>query len=169
MTYLQSMIKKILIMLIIVVLFSLFIFPINKVYAATTYKQSLKSGISNFPKEYQNALNQIQKLHPNWKFEAYNTGISWDTLILNETATHGRNRVINSSDLSWKCSCGNVASGYACASEGITKYYLDPRNFLNEVNIFQFLEISYNEKIHTVDGVKKAVVNTFLDKEITIN
>lgn len=167
MTYLQSMIKKILIMLIIVVLFSLFIFPINKVYAATTYKQSLKSGISNFPKEYQDALNQIQKLHPKWNFEAYYTGIPWNTLILNETATHGRNRVINSSDLSWKCSCGNVASGYACASEGITKYYLDPRNFLNEVNIFQFLEISYNPKIHTVAGVKSAVSNSFLNKEVT--
>lgn len=163
----QSMIKKIVIMFIMVVLLSLLIIPINKSYAATTYTQTLKSGISNFPKEYQEALNQIKKLHPNWNFEAYYTGLPWETLILNETATHGRNRVIKSSDLSWKCSCGNVASGYACASEGITKYYLDPRNFLNEVNVFQFLEISYNSKIHNVSGIKNAVKGTFLDKEIT--
>lgn len=163
----QSMIKKIVIMFIIVVFFVLLIVPINKSYAATTYTQTLKSGISNFPKEYQTALNQIKKLHPNWNFEAYYTGLPWETLILNETATHGRNRVIKSSDLSWKCSCGNAASGYACASEGITKYYLDPRNFLNEVNVFQFLEISYNSKIHNVSGIKNAVKGTFLDKEIT--
>ena len=135
----KNMSKKIIILLIIVAILSMFIVPINKVNAATTYTQSLKSGISSFPKEYQTVLEQIQKLHPNWTFEAYNTGISWDTLILNETATHGRNRVISGSDYSWKCSCGNLASGYVCASDGITKYYLDPRNFLNEVNVFQFL------------------------------
>ena len=159
--------KKVLILLIIIAVLSIFIIPIKNVYAATTYTQSLKSGISNFPKEYQEVLNQIKKLHPKWTFEAYYTGIPWNTLILNETASHGRNRVISSSDYSWKCSCGNLASGYVCASEGITKYYLDPRNFLNEVNIFQFLEISYNSKIHTIDGIKKAVKGTFLDKEVT--
>lgn len=159
--------RKIIILSIIVVILSFIVVPTTKSYAATTYKQTLKSGISNFPEEYKTALEQIQKLHPNWTFEAYYTGISWNTLVLNETATHGRNRVINSSDYSWKCSCGNVASGYACASEGITKYYLDPRNFLNEVNIFQFLEISYNSKIHSLDGIKNAVKGSFLDNEVT--
>ena len=163
----KSMSKKVMALLIIVAILSIVVIPTTKSYAATTYTQTLKSGISNFPKEYQTALKKIQELHPNWTFEAYYTGLPWDTLILNETATHGRNRVISSSDYSWKCSCGNLASGYVCASEGITKYYLDPRNFLNEVNIFQFLEISYNSKIHTLSGVKNAVKNTFLDKEIT--
>ena len=159
--------KKVIILLIIIAVLSIFLMPIKNVYAATTYKQSLKSGIDSFPKEYQDVLTQIQKLHPNWTFEAYYTGLPWDTLILNETASHGRNRVIKSADLSWRCSCNNIASGYACASKGITAYYLDPRNFLNEVNIFQFLEISYNSKIHTIDGIKSAVKGTFLDKEIT--
>ena len=163
----KSIVKKLLIMSIIVAVLSIFVVPINNVYAATIYTQSLKSGISSFPEEYQKALKQIKELHPNWTFEAYYTGISWDTVVLNENATHGRNRVINSSDLSWKCICGNVASGYACASEGIVKYYLDPRNFLNEVNIFQFLEISYNSKIHNIDGIKSAVKGTFLDNEVT--
>ncbi len=163
----QNIINKILISLIIVATLCLFVIPTNKVYAATTYTQTLKSGIENFPEEYKVVLEQIQKLHPNWTFEAYYTGLSWESLILNETATHGRNRVIKSSELSWKCSCGNIASGYACASKGIVKYYLDPRNFLNEVNIFQFLEISYNEKIHNIDGIKSAVKGTFLDNTVT--
>ena len=163
----QNIIKKVLIVLTIVAILCLFVIPTNKVYAATTYTQTLKPGIANFPEEYKNVLEQIQKLHPNWTFEAYYTGLSWDTLILNETASHGRNRVIKSADASWRCSCGNIASGYACASKGIIQYYLDPRNFLNEVNIFQFLEISYNEKIHNIDGVKSAVKGTFLDNTIT--
>ena len=112
-------------------------------------------------------MEQIKKLHPNWNLEAYYTGIPWEIAVSNESSTHGRNRVINSSDSSWRCSCGNVASGYACASKGIVEYYLDPRNFLNEVNIFQFLEISYNSKIHNLNGIKSAVKNTVVDGEIT--
>ena len=160
-------INKSIISLIIITIIGLLVFPTNNSYAATKYTQSLSTGISCFPQEYQDALNKIKELHPNWTFEAYNTGISWETLILNETSTHGRNRIIKSAEESWKCSCGNVASGYACASEGIIAYYLDPRNFLNEINIFQFLEISYNANIHNLEGIKSAVKNTFLDDTIT--
>lgn len=166
-----GIVKKIISILMIFAILTIMIIPANVVFAATTYTQTLKSGISNFPKEYQDVLNKIKQEHPNWTFEAYYTGINWDTVILNETDTHGRNRVIKTSEESWKCSCGKTSSGYSCASPEITKYYLDPRNFLNEAEIFQFLEISYNSKIHTLDGIKSAVKNTFLDKEIeyTIN
>lgn len=163
-----KMSKKIFILMLIICMLSLIIIPMNNSFAAATkYTQSLKSGISNFPKEYQSALNKLKELHPNWNFEAYYTGLSWNTVVLNETATHGRNRVIKSADESWKCSCGNVASGYACASEKITSYYLDARNFLNEINVFQFLEISYNSNIHNLSGIKSAVKGTFLDNTIT--
>lgn len=158
--------KKILIVLLCLVLVLGFL-PMNFSFAATSYTQTLKSGIDNFPEEYKSALNKLKELHPNWNFEAYYTGMDWSTVVLNETSTHGRNRIIKSSDPAYKCSCGNVASGYACASEQIIKYYLDPRNFLNEVNIFQFLEISYNKDIYSLDGVKTAVKNTFLDATIT--
>lgn len=163
----NKIVHKMIFLIICMTLLFVLIIPAKPTYAATTYTQTLKTGIDNFPITYQTALQQLKKLHPNWNFEAYYTGLTWDGVVLNETATHGRNRVIKSSDLSWKCSCENVASGYACASKEIVQYYLDPRNFLNEVNIFQFLEISYNSKIHTVDGVKSVIKNTFLDKEIT--
>lgn len=164
----QSITKKVVFLTLFIILL-IYIIPLNKAFAATTYTQTLKSGIESFPEDYQEILKQIQKIDKckNWTFEAYYTGIDWDTVVLNETSTHGRNRVIKTSEDSWKCSCGNVASGYACASEEIVKYYLDPRNFLNEVNIFQFLEISYNSKIHNSAGVKNAVKNSFLDSTIT--
>ena len=164
----QSITIKVVFLTLFIILL-IYIIPLNKAFAATTYTQTLKSGIESFPEDYQKILKQIQKIDKckNWTFEAYYTGIDWDTVVLNETSTHGRNRVIKTSEDSWKCSCGNVASGYACASEEIVKYYLDPRNFLNEVNIFQFLEISYNSKIHNSAGVKNAVKNSFLDSTIT--
>ena len=163
-----KILKKSFVLILIISVLAVLIMPLNASFAATKkYTQTLKSGISNFPKEYQSALNKIKDKHPDWNFEAYYTGIPWSTVLLNETSSHGRNRVIKTADASWRCSCGNVASGYACASEGIIGYYLDARNFLNEINIFQFLEISYNSKIHNLSGVKSAVKGTFLDNTIT--
>ncbi len=163
----KDLIKKISIILILVIITSILSTNMYSIAAPTTYTQNIKSGIENFPAEYQESLNALKKLHPNWKFDAYYTGIPWNTLVDNETV-HKRNRIIKSAESSWKCSCGNVASGYACASETIIKYYLDPRNFLNEVNIFQFLEISYNSKVHNLDGIKSIVKGTFLDKTIKV-
>ena len=159
-------IKKYIVFFLIMFIAVNLIFPIT-VSAETYYNQSLKSGIENFPIEYQGILQNLKNVYPNANFEAYYTGISWDDLIEGETSSHGKNRVIASASESWKCDCGNVASGYACASDEIIKYYIDPRNFLNEVNIFQFLEITYNPNVHTQAGIDNAVSNTFLDNTVT--
>ena len=164
---LKNITKKIVIVLVLIIINIVYATVYQVKAAPTKYTQSLKSGIDNFPEEYQESLKQLKELHPNWNFEAYYTGIPWSTVVDNETV-HKRNRVINSASSLWKCSCGNVESGYACASEGIIKYYLDPRNFLNEVNIFQFLEISYNSKVHNLAGINSIVKGTFLDKTISV-
>lgn len=158
--------KKIVMLIIcLIMILNIILVPI-KTYAASKYTQTVKSGIENFPKEYQEYLNKLKVDHPNWSFDAYYTGISWNELLANET-DHGHNRVIKTADELWRCSCGNIASGYACASAGITSYYLEPRNFLDDVSIFQFLEISYNSNVHKLSGVEKSVKNTFLDDKVT--
>lgn len=157
----------------IIVLFIIFYSVIglfeNSFAASKTYTQNVKTGIEAFPKDYQECLKQIQKEHPNWTFDAYYTGIDWSDLVANET-DHGHNRIHNNSNSLWKCSCGNVATGYACASKDIIEYYMDPRNFLsNDVKIFQFLEISYNEKIHTTKGITSVIKGTFMEnKKVTV-
>ncbi len=157
--------KMFMIIILLVIMLNIVLIPANS-FAASTYTQEVKTGIENFPKEYQQYLTKLHEQHPNWSFDVYYTGISWDELLQNET-NHRHNRIIKSAQDLWKCSCGNVESGYACASSGIIAYYLDPRNFLDDVSIFQFLEISYNENVHNLAGVEKSVKNTFLDKTIT--
>lgn len=165
--------KKIIAILLILFIISYSIIGLfNFTKAASTYKQSVRSGIEAFPEDYQAYLKEIKETHPNWTFDAYYTGIDWNELVSNET-DHGHNRIINSANSLWKCSCGNVATGYACASSSIIKYYLDPRNFLsNDVKIFQFLEISYNEKIHTTSGISSVIKGTFMENKrvrVTVN
>jgi beta-N-acetylglucosaminidase len=134
---------------------------------ANTYTQYKKTGISEFPTTYQEKLNQLYSEHPKWTFTAYYTGISWDEFISQETSVHLRNTVINSSDSLWKDSCEQTASGYACASTAILKYYSDPRNFISESGIFQFLEMTYNSSSQNEEGVKSIIASTFMNTNVT--
>ena len=136
--------------------------------AKSTYYQYIKSGINSFPTSYQAKLQELANKYPKWKFQAYYTGISWDDLIASERdESVYRNRITVNSPQSWKHDCGFVDDGWACASDGIVAYYLDPRNFLNERQIFQFVESSYNENVQTLSVIQNSVKNTFLDKTIT--
>lgn len=153
-----------------IILSTIFSVTIEKsVYGANQYVQYIKSGIDAFPESYKEYLTKLSEQHPNWKFKAYYTGISWNELINNETVI-GKNRIIASADSMWINSNGNTQSGYACASDGIIKYYLDPRNFLkNDVSVFQFLEMSYSNGSQNIEGVKGILKNTFMDKTIYID
>ena len=83
--------------------------------------------IAQFPASYQSGLQTIKNSHPNWTFVKMNTGLDWNTVIQNEIGE--KSLVQSSSPESWKN--GNYGSGWSYASEGILKYYMDPRNFLN--------------------------------------
>lgn len=166
----KSIVKFISIQLVLIVFLSIiFNIILSGTVEATSYTQSKKTGISSFPESYQSALKELQESHPNWTFTAYYTGMTWDEFISNETASHGRNSVHTSSDSSWKCSCGKVSSGYACASKDIVQYFADPRNFLTESGIFQFLEMSYNSSVQTKDGVQKILKGTFMEGSVNVS
>ena len=47
------------------------------------------------------------------------------------------------------------------ASRKAIAYYMDPRNFLDEINIFQFLDVNnYDESSVSYDGLKRKVNGT---------
>lgn len=89
----------------------------------------------------------------------------WNTVIQNEGVL-GRNLVHTNSISSYKSLAdgaynwdsgtwtGFDGSTWVAASTEIISYYMDPRNFLDEVNIFQFLDQSYNASLHTKEGLQ---------------
>ena len=155
---------KIISILLILIFMNISIIP--TVSNAAQYYQEVRSGIEAFPESYKEKLRELSKEHPNWSFDAYYTGIDWSTAVTNQIGPHTnpKSRVPNSSDASWKCSCGFTKDGFACASEQIIKYYMDPRNFLTDTNIFQFSEMSFNKNVHTLNTVKSIVKGTFLEQ-----
>ena len=120
--------------------------------------------------KYTGYLEKIQELkeqHPNWNFKFLYTGIKFSSAVAGEAEVHGRNLVETSYSGEWICpTCGTKLydSGWYCASEKAIAYYLDPRNFLDEVNIFQFQDVnSYLDDACTLEGIKSKVKNTFLE------
>lgn len=53
-----------------------------------------------------------------------------------------------------------IDKGWVNASKSAIEYTMDPRNFLNEIRIFQFEKLSYDTSIHTKDGVEKILYGT---------
>lgn len=159
--------NKIIICLMIINFYILLLSRIYKTEATNSYFQYVKSGIEQFPYSYREELKTLAKKYPNWNFQAYYTGISWGELIQKERDEKiHRNRIDAKLSEVWK-HCDFEDDGWACASDEAVKYYLDPRNFLNETQIFQFVETSYNSKSQTLNEIQKSVKGTFLDNKIT--
>lgn len=126
-----------------------------------------------FPESYKPYLRKLHANHPNWVFKAQNTNLSWNDVIVSESKV-GRNLVHNSADDSWKSKEYGAydyntnqyvvfdSGGWVAASRGIIMYYMDPRNFLDENGIFQFMSHSYDSLTQTKEGLQKLVAGSFL-------
>lgn len=82
--------------------------------------------------------------------------MDWSEVIIAEsTGYHGRNVVPSTRADAWKCACNKtVEDVWKCASTAAVAYYMDPRNSLNENYIFQFEQLTYDEKNQTKEGVE---------------
>ena len=126
-----------------------------------------------FPESYKSSLRQLHAKYPNWIFKAQRTGIDWKEVIDNESLV-GRNLVHKNSISSWKSTkagaynwdtgtwVGFDTNAWVAASEGIIRHYMDPRNFLDESYIFQFLDNAYSENGHDRSGLENMVKGSFL-------
>ena len=106
----------------------------NEVYGASTYTQYIKSGIDEFPDSYKEYLKKLSEQHPNWNFEAYYTGISWDELVDNEVKI-GKNRVIASADSKWINSSGSEKQSQELVESLLSDFENEPQKIW-ESNIF---------------------------------
>ncbi|MGI6269660.1 MAG: SH3 domain-containing protein [Candidatus Howiella sp.] len=127
-----------------------------------------------FPESYRPALRTLHKAYPNWVFEAQHITPSWEEALKSEQK-FGVNMVSYIRPDSWKSVAPQAydpstgvwtpldGASWVAASEEITAYYLDPRNFLDASEIFLFATHAYDSTYHTLEAVQRAVSGTFLD------
>lgn len=143
---------------------------VNSVQASSNFENDLAA----FPSSYHNALRELNKKYPNWRFEAVNTGLDWNTLVEKQSRL-GLNLISNSADKAYIDLTDVNANGqqiirdgstWVQASRGAIMYYLDPRNFLTDPSIFMFEALSYSTS-QTEAGVKSILNGTFMSDTYT--
>lgn len=132
----------------------------------TSYCNTLKQ--NGFPESYCPFLSYLHSKHPNWVFKAENTGITLDAAVNGESEKNYTQ--ISTTARSYLASTTiREAGGWRTASDAYIAFMLDPRNYLNEQNIFAFEELSYDSKFHTSNVVKSIFNGTYLATNEYVN
>ena len=164
--------KIITLALITIIIFNItIIFNQNKIFAVNQTISEDINGINEakYPK-IKEKIQELKNKYPNWKFKILYTGLDWNTVIANEFAGHGsspKNLVYKTSNYQgeWICPiCGDKPydnGSWRCASEQAIRYMMDPRNSINESDIFQFEQLTNSG---TDINILKSMTNgTFLE------
>ena len=143
------------------------------------YSEYLKA--LGFPNSYLPSLIKLHNTHPDWQFKLLKANINFNKMVSIEYDEHSHGWSLiedtgsyydgyKSTD-SWSYNYltnvfnNNFTGGgiyWYAANKDVIAYYLDPRNFLNEKQIFMFETLSYNKNYHTKEGIEKMLSNTFM-------
>lgn len=127
-----------------------------------------------FPESYKPYLRALHSTHPNWNFKAAKTNINWEDAVSKEDV-NGLSVVPASSPVVYKSMRKGSYSflkdvyiswdsgGWVTGSPQIIKYFMDPRNFLNESGVFQFMTHSFDSNTQNIEGLKTLLKGTFME------
>ena len=122
---------------------------------------------------YKALINDMKTKHPNYIFLVYYTGMDWNEVINTEYQGHGVSPLnlfqVNSNyNGMWQCPiCGNKKydnGSWCCASKEALAYMIDPRNSINDSDLFQFKDlegsdVSYDDIARVVSGYGSYINN----------
>lgn len=127
-----------------------------------------------FPESYKPGLRALHAAHPTWTFKAVKVSASWTQALNAETASPGTNLVSPSSPVSYRSTAAGAYNsstkkwstydgGWYPASKTVVAYYMDPRNFLNDTGIYQFMIHRYDSSHQNATTVAAVVKGTFME------
>ncbi|MCQ2355074.1 MAG: InlB B-repeat-containing protein, partial [Clostridia bacterium] len=167
---------------ILTVMMPLTIIPVSAATHSAYYNELLDLG---FTDSYATKLEELHKMHPTWIFEPVmitdlNSKFTFTYVTNSENAKSGSSYPNLVTTETWApspwTSLGNknyspyydssvttlFDSGWRKASLAAVKYFMDPRNFLNDVDIFMFETLEFNAATQTVDRVAAALKGSFM-------
>ncbi len=147
---------------------------------------AFESMIAGFPESYKPSLRSLHAAHPGWTFtavpvtDANDQSVNWSTAVTAESAIE-MNLIESSVNDSWKSTESGMynwttdtytsyySGEWVNASSGITAYYMDPRNFLSESQVFQFLDMTYDSSQQIESKVSSVLSSTFMNGATTVD
>ena len=115
----------------------------------------------------QEKVNELVEEHPNWQFEILYTGLDFNTAVQGEYEYDNKKaNLVETSTYNgeWIATSPSVEGTWASASYKAIAYFMDPRNILNDIDVFQFVDLAdYSASGATFDSIQYQVAGTFLD------
>lgn len=128
--------------------------------------------LAAFPEEYHAALKALHEARPSWHFEAVITDLVWSEVQDKENVlgkSYINDGIIShystmAGSYSWETDTYYVQEGsnwYQAAPEMVA-HFMDPRNFLNESDIFQFEKLAFSSTSQTEENIEAMLKGTFM-------
>lgn len=124
-----------------------------------------------FALDYAQKLAILKTIHPNWNFTLFNVNATFDEVVAGETKYINTN-LINGNNVSLRNTEDGAyvdgvyqefaGGGWYSASRQTVKYYIDPRNFLNDGHIFMFEALSFDEVTQAPEIISTMLNGTFM-------
>ena len=144
------------------------VYTINKSNAQKFNFEKVNIGINIDSNKYpgvQEKINEIVKKHPNWRFEPVYLNLDFNEAVEGEYKSNRTNLVDTTVYQGEWIRENPYSSGeWYSASRKAIAYFMDPRNFLDDVNVFQFQYLNdYLNGVATLEGIQNQVNGTFLN------
>ncbi len=127
-----------------------------------------------FPQSYWPALEALHEKYPQWIFKSVATNLSFADAVQHHSAPGAvliSNKYYDDAYLSLEPNAYNWytdtwtpydGSSWMICNKATVEYYMDPRNFLTERDIFQFESLNYQGAVHDEAGVEKILQKSFM-------
>ena len=179
--------KKIVSLIILLMIFNYILMAImpclqHKVYAADQQAGTLSRDINaideNLYPRYKKLINDIRAKHSNYTVLVYYTGMDWNTVLNLEYQGHNvspKNLVKLNDNYNgmWICPiCGTQKydnGSWCCASKDALGYMMDPRNSINESDIFQFKDLEGSDVVYEDIARVVAGYGSYINNDEVIN
>lgn len=148
---------------------------IYKAHCLGIYRRDLAA--RGFPESYVGRLAQLQWEHSGWRFKPlFVTDLTWDKIIEKECTpsmnlvvyadwAYGRWNVLKEKNYTpyyaKNAKAYDSGSWYQASRETIA-YFMDPRNFLNERDVFMFETLGFDDEAQTRVAVERTLAKTFM-------
>lgn len=134
-------------------------------------EESFENTLSDFPESYKPYLRALHRAKPNWKFVAGVSGISFPEWVeVQSAARMGASEPTSNSFVYSSYSALYRHADYAdklvdgntmyCANSGTVAYFMDPRNFLNEVDVYMFYQ--FDGGTRSVEDLEAVLQGSYL-------
>ena len=169
-------IKKILILSIILNVFFI-------LFSSKTFARNIDTNIDGIDDNLYPGIKQqiksLQEQHPNWIFKVEYTDLTWEEVINGEHQGHSvsssPSNLVPAGSASygglWICEICETqrydTGSWYCASTEALEYMMDPRNSLNNTDLFQFMQLSGFEDFNNdnVRNTLKKIKPDWIDDE----